>query len=309
MSTRVLVTGAGGFIGRPCVNVLRARGLEVHAVSSRQIVDARDGVTWHRADLLDPASTALLVQRVRPTDLLHLAWDVRPGAWAGAEGHLAWLRAGLLLLERFADAGGKRVVMAGSCAEYDWSSGICSESSTPLLPATLYGATKLALGTVQSAFARETGISASWARIFFTFGPGEHPNRLVASVIRSLLAGQPAECTHGRQVRDFLHVEDVADALVTLLESPVTGPVNIGSGEPLSVADLARRVGDLMGRPDLIRLGARATSMEEPPLVVADVTRLRTEVGWRPRHTLESGLEATIRWWREQCAREVGDPQ
>jgi nucleoside-diphosphate-sugar epimerase len=194
--------------------------------------------------------------------------------------------------------------MAGSCAEYDWSAGLCSEASTPLIPATLYGATKLALGKVLDAFGRETGISAVWARIFFTFGPREHPNRLVASVIRSILAGEPAACSDGRQVRDFLYVDDVADALVTLLVGQLTGAVNVGSGQPLSVADLARRVGDLMARPDLIKLGARPTAIEEPPLVVADVHRLRG-AGWAPRHNLDAALGETIAWWREQCAREV----
>jgi nucleoside-diphosphate-sugar epimerase len=305
MSTRVLVTGAAGFIGRPAVEALRARGAEVHAVSSRRAPGTHDGVTWHRADLLDPAGTSLVVQRVKPTHLLHLAWDVRPGAWAGAGGHLGWLGASLVLLEQFAAAGGTRVVMAGSCAEYDWNAGVCSEASTPLRPATLYGTTKLALGQVLDAYARETGMSSAWARIFFTFGPGEHPNRLVASVIRSVLAGEPAACSEGRQVRDFLFVDDVASALVALLESPVTGPVNVGSGQRLSVADLARRVGDLMARPDLIRLGARAAAAQEAPLVVADVSRLTTEVGWTSGHTLDAALDETIAWWRERCAREV----
>jgi nucleoside-diphosphate-sugar epimerase len=221
----------------------------------------------------------------------------------GAGGHIGWLRASLSLLESFAAAGGTRAVMAGSCAEYDWNAGVCSEVGTPLVPATLYGAAKLALGTVLPAFGRQADISTAWARIFFTFGPGEHANRLVASVIRSVLAGEPAACSDGRQARDFLYVADVGDALATLLELPFTGAINIGSGQALPVADLARRVGELMGRPDLIDLGARPP-VDEPPLVVADVTRLAA-TGWTPRFSVDAGLEATIAWWREECAREV----
>jgi nucleoside-diphosphate-sugar epimerase len=302
-TARVLVTGAGGFIGGHAVAALRGRSFEVHGVSSRPRPASGDGLTWHQADLLDPRASAELIDRVRPSHLLHLAWDVRPGAWMGAGGHIAWLKAGLSLLESFAAAGGTRAVMAGSCAEYDWNAGVCSEETTPLVPATLYGAAKLALGTVLPVFARQAGISAAWARIFFTFGPGEHPNRLVASVIKSVLAGEPAACSDGRQARDFLYVADVGDALATLLESPLVGAVNVGSGQPLAVADLARRIGALMGRPDLIDLGARP-AVDEPPLVVADVGRLAA-TGWTPRFTVDSGLEATIAWWRAAGAREM----
>jgi nucleoside-diphosphate-sugar epimerase len=303
-SDRVLVTGATGFIGRPVVEALRTRGHEVHAVSSRPVTNA-SGVVWHQADLLDPQQTSVLVGRVRPARLVHLAWDVRPGAWAGAGSHLGWLRASLHLLECVAASGGQRVVMTGSGAEYDWHAGICVERSTALEPATLYGTTKLALARVLEAYGRDTGLSTAWARIFFTFGPHEDGRRLVASVIRALLAGEPADCTEGRQVRDFLYVGDVAAAIVALLESPVTGAVNVASGQPLSVAELATRIGVLLGRSELVRLGARPTPPGETPMVVADVTRLTQEVGWVPKYSMDQALEATAAWWRTQSAREV----
>jgi nucleoside-diphosphate-sugar epimerase len=262
-------------------------------------------VIWHQADLLDRTQTAVLLDRVQPSRLVHLAWDVQPGAWTAAGSHLAWLGASLHLLERFAAAGGRRVVMAGSGAEYDWHAGVCAERTTPLAPATLYGTTKLALAQVLDAYGRETGLSTAWGRIFFTFGPHEDGRRLVASVVRSLLAGKPAACTEGRQVRDFLYVEDVASAMVALLESPVTGAVNIASGQPVAVGALATRIGTLLGRPELVKLGARPTPSGETPLVVADVTRLSEEVGWTPEYSLDQALEATANWWRTQTAREV----
>lgn len=307
---RVLVTGAGGFIGRAAVAGLRSRGMEIHAVSSRPTAAAGDDqVRWHRANLLDPAAAAGLVKMVQPSHLLHLAWDLRPGAWAGAGAHLDWLRASLALVEQFAEAGGRRVVTVGTCAEYDWSSGRCSELSTPLRPDTLYGAAKLALGQVAGAYGRQTGLSVAAGRVFFTFGPGEHPDRLIAAVIRALLEGRPAECSHGRQQRDFMFVEDVGDALAALLDSDVAGPVNIASGSAIAVRDLALLTGELTGRPDLVRLGARQSTVEEAPLVVADVARLRSEVGWTPRATVRSGLEQSIGWWQEQLAHPAGTLQ
>jgi nucleoside-diphosphate-sugar epimerase len=141
-------------------------------------------------------------------------------------------------------------------------------------------------------------MSVGWGRIFFVYGPREHPARLVSSVIRSLLAGEEAKCTHGEQVRDFLHASDVAAAFVSLLESDVDGPVNVGSGIPTTIHDLIARIGKAIGRPELLRFGALPARADEPPTILADIRRLTKEVGWMQRISLEKGLEQTIAWWR-----------
>jgi len=133
---------------------------------------------------------------------------------------------------------------------------------------------------------------------FSSSDPHDHPSRLVASVIQHLLEGREALCSHGRQVRSFLHVADVGAAFASLLDSPVTGPVNIGSGERISLAELIDRIAAQIGRRDLVRLGALAPPTAEPPLLVPDVMRLSHEVGWQPRFTLDAGIADTIGWWR-----------
>jgi nucleoside-diphosphate-sugar epimerase len=136
------------------------------------------------------------------------------------------------------------------------------------------------------------------ARLFWLYGPREHPARLVPSVARPLLAGAPAACSSGAQVRDFLHVEDAAEALVALTRSGLSGPVNVGSGEPVAVRDVIAGVARGCGRPELVRLGERKAAAGEPPLLVADPSRLRDELGWRPRRGLAAGLAETVDWWR-----------
>jgi nucleoside-diphosphate-sugar epimerase len=307
-SKRVLVSGAGGFIGRWSVPALIEAGYEVHAVAghtlSRPLPPQLRGAAIHRVDLFDAGAVDGLMARVAPSHLLHFAWIATPGVYWSSPDNGRWLGASVNLMQRFASGGGVRVVMAGSAAEYDWTRvGVCHEMTSPLANAgvpgvTAYARAKLEMQFALQRFAADHALSAAWGRIFFQFGPDEHPDRLVASVIRSLLAGREAPCSHGRQVRSFLHVADVGAAFAALLDSPVEGAVNVGSGDGLSIAELVSEVGAQIGRPELVRLGARGAPPDEPPLLVPDVTRLRSEVGWQPRFGLRDGIADTIAWWR-----------
>ena len=139
--------------------------------------------------------------------------------------------------------------MAGTCAEYSWEgTDTLSEATTKLAPATLYGAGKHALHTVLSAFARRSDIGYGWGRIFFPYGPHDHAEKLVSYAIRSLLRGEPVNCTHGRQVRDFIYVEDAGSALAALLDCEVDGAVNIASGEGVALKDVLESAAALTRR-------------------------------------------------------------
>jgi nucleoside-diphosphate-sugar epimerase len=298
-----LVTGASGFIGRHATAALVGRGFIVHAVARQPLSDLP--VTWHQADLFDAATRQEIIENVRPTHLLHLAWEARHSYFWEAPENLDWVAATLGLVRLFHAAGGQRMVLAGSCAEYDWTpqglgDGICREHETPLRPTTLYGMAKLFTYRLAAAFAERNGLSCAWGRIFFLFGPGEAEGRLVPSVIRTLRAEETAELGEGNRLRDFLDVRDAGAAFAALLASSVEGPVNIASGEGVTIAELvqrlARQIGDKM---HLLKFGARATAVNDPERLLADISRLRDEVGFARRHDLERGLAETVRWWQD----------
>jgi len=311
---RVLVTGASGFIGRWSVPALLSLGFDVQAVVSDShegpMPDELRGAEVHRSDLLREEAIDALLHLIRPTHMLHFAWIAQPGVYWHSADNFRWLNASQYLLRRFHAAGGRRIVMAGSCAEYDWSGpGLCDEYASPLADdasaaTPAYAACKLRLQRFLAEFSARQAVSSAWGRIFFQFGPHERPERLVPSVIRSLLCNREAPCTHGRQIRSFLHVADVGAAFAAMLDAQVEGPVNVGSDERIALAELIERIAAKTGRADLLRLGARAESAE-PPLLIPATRRLREETAWRPRFTLDEGLSDAIDWWRSRLAAGV----
>jgi nucleoside-diphosphate-sugar epimerase len=290
---KVLVTGARGFIGRHTIAPLVARGYEVHAVSSQAgTFDA--AATWHACDLHDVAASAALVGTVQPSHLLHLAWFAEPGAFWNSGQNIRWVEATAGLVQAFAQHGGRRFVGAGSCAEYAWTGEVCDEETTKMQPATLYGGCKFAAWTILQAFARTAHFSAAWGRVFFLYGPGEKPGRLVSDVVAALVVGSEVALSEGHQRRDFMHVADVGAAFAALLDSAVEGPVNIATGQAPSVRDVATTLARLAGRPDLLRFGARPERPGEPAEIRAAVRRLSGEVGFTPRYTLDAGLKTCL---------------
>ena len=298
---KILVTGARGFIGSYCVPYLIAGGYDVHAVTSGDAAAATvAGVTWHRYDLLDPASCVQAIEAVRPSHLLHLAWIAVPGEFWSSPGNLRWLASGIALVEAFYHGGGKRALGVGSCAEYVWGPDDCNEDYTPLRPATIYGRCKLALGIAFAAAAAIFGGSSAWARFFAPYGPGEPIERLVPSVVHGIVNGNPVDCTRGTQIRDFIYVDDAAAALVALLDAGAEGPFNIGSGVGMTLREVVAVITAQLGRAELVRFSARQRPPGDPDRVVADIGRITREVGWRPAVGIEEGIARTITACRQQ---------
>ena len=299
--TRVLVTGASGFIGRAAVAALLSRGAEVHAVG-RRAANPIGSEHWHSADLLDVHAAQALIGQIIPDAVLHLAWIVEHGKFWTSTENLAWVSASAQLAKLAHSVGTRRFVGTGTCYEYDHlASSICSERSTTLRPGPLYGVAKDATRRLIESFAEQVGLSFAWARLFFLYGPFEVEHRLVPSVARALIAGETAKCSSGRVIRDFMDVNDAGDALAAITLGTIAGSVNVGSGTAVSISTVVSILGSLAGRPDLLALGTIPDRPNEPARIVADVTRLRSETDARPCRHFEDGLRSALDYWAAEA--------
>lgn len=274
MSGRILVTGASGFVGRRTLVPLAAMGFEVHAVS-RSCAGAGPAV-WHAADLLDPAASAAVLDRVRPTHLLHCAWDVAHGAFWDAPQNATWRRASLALVAAAVACGTRRIVGVGSVAEYAPlpSPGRALREEDAIGGTTPYARAKAATFAAATALCARAGVSFAWARLFHLHGEGEPAARLHPSVAADIAAGRMPVLRQPEAVRDYLAVEDAGRMLAVLIAGEMTGPVNLGSGQPMRLAAIAAGLAIAAGRPDL---AAALPAAQEPPtdIQVPDLTRMR----------------------------------
>lgn len=303
---RALVTGAAGFIGSAVTRELLARGHDVCALvepgaHTGRLEDVRSKLTFYEADLHDAPAVEAACAAAAADTCVHLAWYAVPADYLHSEENVRLVAASVALFRAAARSGTKRFIGTGTCIEYDTSAGYLREGATPCAPRTLYGVSKHALHGMLTELAPRYGVSLAWMRFFFLYGPGEAPGRLVSDVLGKLARGEAAPCSSGEQIRDFLHVSDMARAVSTVAESDVTGPINVASGVPVSVRQVLETIGHVTAQPTLLEYGAFAPRPGDPPFLCADTTRLRG-LGFAPTYSLEEGLRDTLRALRGERA-------
>jgi nucleoside-diphosphate-sugar epimerase len=293
--SRVLVIGANGFLGRALVGALRAQG---YATYTLHFVDRRPvdvpGETVHAV-----SSQAVDIRAA----VGEIDWDcVYHVAAAGVSParrepeHLTDGNLGLLtrVLTGLAGRPPRRFVYTGSCAEYSRAvTGQLIGECHPTRPTNLYGAAKAAAGIWGAALAESLKIPFVLARPFHFYGPGEGPSRLIPHLIQRLREGVEAQLTGGEQVRDLLHVDDVANALITIGNALKCehSTYNVCSGKAISIREVGELAARVTGRPaSLLRFGALPYRPDEGMWIVGDNSRLRADFEWAPGTSLEQGL-------------------
>ncbi len=295
---RVLVTGAAGFIGSHVARALVTRGDDVLALlrtgtSRRRIGDLVDRMRIDEARLDEPEQVTQVLDRFRPEAVIHLAWYAHPHDYLSSGENVRSLATTNFFAERVFASGCRKFVGVGSCAEYSSKPSPRRESDRTE-PMTLYGACKRAASLVVGGLGRAAQAEVAWARIFHVHGRDEDPARLVTRVAAALARGEAVELSPGDQVRDHLHVTDVAAALAHLTGPNRAGSFNVCSGEGVTLKDVLTTVGEILGRPELLRFGARPYAADEEHYLVGDPTRLR-QTGWLPAlPDLRTGLADAV---------------
>lgn len=272
MTGIVLLTGATGFVGRQVLRALAERGIRVRAL-------VRDGKQGQVATLngietvvttpdLFAESADWWADVSKGIDtIIHVAWYVEPGEYLQSAKNLDCLTGTLQMAKGTARAGVKRFIGIGTCFEYDLCGGMLSVE-TPLRPLTPYAGAKAAAFTVLSQWLPLQGVEFAWCRLFYLYGEGENERRLVPYLRSKFIAGEPAELTSGSQIRDFLDVREAGRMIVETALSDAQCPVNICSGIPITVRQLAEQIADEYGRRDLLKFGVRPDNFIDPPFVV-----------------------------------------
>jgi UDP-glucose 4-epimerase len=309
----VMVTGGGGFIGSHLIDALLARGAaRVTLVDSMKYANASHerqrgpAVTVAKIALgSDPAGA--IAEAMRGVELLfHLAAEKHNQSLPNPQHLLAANIGGTYdLYEAAARAGVRKVVFTSSLYAYGRvTGGPMVESEIPA-PRTLYGISKLAGEHFGGYLRAKHGIPALALRYFFVYGPRQFPGMGYKSVIVSnferLQRGEaPVIFGDGRQALDYVYVDDVVDATIRAMESPLEGEVlNVGSAAATTINDLTRVMIEVSGRKMAPALGP--ADWTQGSSRVCDNAKIRSLLGWSPTTSLATGLEQTYAWLRENA--------
>lgn len=287
---RILVTGATGFIGQAFCRTAVARGHQLLALC-RHPAACPPEVELAVGTIAD--TPWALVERFSPDAALHLAWLATPGVYLTSPHNEQWLEQSKTWLQRASAIGVSHIAAAGTCIEYAPSDLPLDEATSPLGPSFPYSRAKAALFEWLNHGGLGSVPTWSWLRIFYPYGPGEHPSRICSSLIAQLSAGKRLELRTPFSVKDYIYIDDAASAICSALEARLGGAVNIGTGHGLSIETLARTLADQLGADPTLVGRAAELATDPNPVVIASPDRLRG-LGWLPRVEITTGFRHLI---------------
>ena len=297
MAGRILVTGAGGFVGAAVVKAAADAGHEVVALvrnDSSRLTAIAGRISLQRLDLADTKAVAALLSSTKPDIVIHSAWEGVGGALRSGDIQLDNIRTTVALADAAIAAGARKFVGIGSQAEYGRYDRKIVETDLPQ-PTMLYGAAKLAANHLSAQRCREAGVSFAWLRLFSVYGPGDNPNWLIPSTAASLARGKAPLCTPGTQKWDYLHIDDVARGILAAATGEAaTGVFNLSSGDPVTVWQIVEMIRDLAAPGLQLTFGGIPFGPDQIMHLEGDNGRLRAATGWSVQVPLAEGLKQVV---------------
>lgn len=268
---RIFLTGHEGFIGQEIHSLAREAG---HDVMGLEKPFRMASPPWEK------------LAQFAPDVCIHCAWIATPGIYLESPENTAHREWSLDLVRKLAQTGTRRFVIAGTCAEYGPSDHPLREEMPPA-PSTLYGREKNLLRVTLEEESAALGLELLWARIFYPYGPGEHPDRLISFLIRNALEGKESPLKQPHAVRDYIHIRDLARAFLMLAEAGPSGVYNVGTGRGLKLAEIRDQVLSSFGNAPLaVTADGPVGGRDE---VVADISKI-SALGWSPLFDIKKGL-------------------
>lgn len=292
---KILLTGAGGFLGSRLLRRAAARGHEVAGLLTPGTLkpesDPEHGpVTWLEGTLSEAPWKG--IEDFKPEVCVHCAWTTAPKFSYDSLEHFRCFEESKAFLQRAINLGVRHAVGLGTCIEYQIGRARLVEDQTPLNPIGPYAESKNAMRAWLEEQSHRDDFRFGWGRIFYVYGVGEHPTRLCSSLIQKLRRDETIILKTPQSTKDYIYGEDVVGALMLMTEQQFAGVVNIGTGLGITILEVAQTVARLLGKTGLVHKA-------EPPVadpldyVVADSSRLR-RLGWKPEYDLEQGLKQLI---------------
>jgi dTDP-6-deoxy-L-talose 4-dehydrogenase (NAD+) len=270
--TRVLITGANGFVGRQIIRSLDIKDIDLIPIvregKESTVSNFKNVKKIITSKNLFAEDASWWEDQCEDVDIvIHAAWYVETGKYQDSSKNIDCLIGSLKLAKGAVKAGVSRFLGLGTCAEYDQSQGALT-IDTPLKPLTTYAAAKASLFTTLSQWLPRENISFAWIRIFYLYGEGEDQKRLVPYVRSQILQGDFVDLTSGKQVRDFMDVAEAGKKIAGISLNNQIGAINLCSGIPITVRQFVEKIADEYGRKDLLRFGVREDNPFDPPSVV-----------------------------------------
>ena len=285
---KVFLTGGTGLIGTQTIPFLQKAGFEIYALTLDEN-KSENGIRYVKGNLFDKIQIDNLLSEIMPEYMLHYAW-LSTGLF-NDNSNFDFLTSSIDLLKSFAKYGGKRVVMAGTYAEYGYHNETLKETM-PAEPINIYSQCKDFVHQIAEAYCQNNNISFGWGRIFSAFGKEKDPRRLTSDVINHLKNNQEVVIRSGSLVRDYIYTKDIAAAFVKFLESDVNGVVNICTGKDTSIHDYVMKIAQIMEKENLVVFNEQKSPQQVR--VIGDPTRLNKEVGFEPQYSIQQAIEEIL---------------